>query len=178
MCESPIELFLLNLFLNWRIVALQYCAGFCHTTTHLVIIIHPSTLSFPPFPQPTPLGHHRARGWAPCVIKQLPVSSVLYTRRYMYVSATLNSPHPLLPHESVLSICPVGLPGTEAFLSPVSCRQESGCDDLPCVPKGRFVQLLIKWGAAPEPAEIKGTREGHQDWESRPPKTLGPPRWD
>jgi len=94
----------------------------------------------------------------------------------MYVSATLNSAHPLLPHESVLCVCPVGLPGTEAFLSPVSCRQDSGRDDLPCVPKGRFVQLLMEGGAAPEPPEIKGSREGHQDWESLPPKTADPLR--
>ena len=50
----------------------------------------------------------------------------------------------------------------EAFLSPVSYRQDSGRDDLP---QGRFAQLLIEGGAAPEPSEIKGTREGHQDWE-------------
>ena len=144
MCESPIELFLLNLFLNWRIVALQYCAGFRHTTTQLSHNYTSLPLELPSLPPTHPFKSSQSMGLSPCVIQQFPVSSVVYTQRCMYVSATLNSPHPLLPHESVLSICPVGLPGTEAFLSPVSCRQDSGRDDLPCVPKGRFVQLLIK----------------------------------
>ena len=60
MCESPIELFLLNLFFNWRILALHCFAGFCHTTTQLS---HNYTYIFPPeppSPPPThPLGHHR-----------------------------------------------------------------------------------------------------------------------
>ena len=30
-------------------------------------------------PYPTPLGHHRAPGWASCVIQQLPISSLFYT---------------------------------------------------------------------------------------------------
>ena len=84
----------------------------------------------------------------------------------MCISVRL-SIHPTLSFPTSLfsASAPWGSPGTEAFLSPVSCRQDSGRDDLPCVPKGRFAQLLIEGGAAPEPSEIKGTREGHQDWE-------------
>ena len=51
-------------------MALQCCDGFCHTTmqinhnyTHVT-----SLLSLPPLPHPTPLDHHRAPGWALCVI--------------------------------------------------------------------------------------------------------------
>ena len=53
---------------------------------------------------------------------------------------------------------PVRLPGMEASLSPISCRQDSSLHDLAWVPKGRFEQLLIKGGAdkkAPE-ARVKG----------------------
>ena len=50
---------------------------------------------------------------------------------------------------------PVGLPGTEALLSPVSCRQDSSLHDLPRVPKGRSEQLLIKGGAARKPPEAR-----------------------
>ena len=31
-CSFVINLFFFNIF-NWRIIALQYCAGFCHTST-------------------------------------------------------------------------------------------------------------------------------------------------
>ena len=38
---------------------------------------------------------------------------------------------------------PVGLPGMEALLSPISCRQDSSLHDLPWVPKGRFEQRNV-----------------------------------
>ena len=61
--------FFFEFIFNWRMIALQYCVGFCHTRW----IIHkytyvPSLLNLPlppPF-HPTPLGCHRAPGWAPC----------------------------------------------------------------------------------------------------------------
>ena len=43
---------------------------------------------------------------------------------------------------------PVGLPGIEAFLFPISCKQDSSLHDLSWVPKGRLEQLLTKGGAA------------------------------
>ena len=46
---------------NWRIIAFQYCVGFCHMSTW---ISHRHTYE-PPFhlpPYPTPLGCHRALG--------------------------------------------------------------------------------------------------------------------
>ena len=56
-------------FLNWRIIDLQHCIGFCCTTqvSHSYIYI-PSLLSLPPSaPLSRPLGRHGAPGWAPCV---------------------------------------------------------------------------------------------------------------
>ena len=49
------------------------------------IIIHTSTLSWAslPSPYPTPLGHHRAPGWAPCVIELLLISYFIYGSVYM-----------------------------------------------------------------------------------------------
>ena len=63
-------------FFNWRIIALQYCVGFCHTSTwishrHISSIAvmsdslrpHESQHARPPCP--TSLGCHRAMVWAP-----------------------------------------------------------------------------------------------------------------
>ncbi|XP_059756604.1 DENN domain-containing protein 10 isoform X2 [Balaenoptera ricei] len=47
-------------------------------------------------------------------------------------------------------------PGTEAFLSPIFCRQDSSLHDLPRVPKGRFEQSQIKAGAARSPRLTAG----------------------
>ena len=68
---------------NWRIIALQCCVGFCHTTmwiNHKYTYIPPSWTSLPSIPHPTPLGHHRAPGWAPYGIQQLLTSHLFYTR--------------------------------------------------------------------------------------------------
>ena len=55
----------------------------------------------------------------------------------------------------------MGLSGIEAFLSPNSCRQDSSLHDLPCVPKGRLEQLLMKGEAAKKPlkARLKGSKK-------------------
>ena len=98
-------------FLNWRIVALWQCVGFCFLTawigyedTHI-----PSLLRFPPTSHPSPLGHHRAPNWAPCAICQLPTSRLFYTWSCVYVSAAL-SIHPIISsrlcvHMSALYVC-------------------------------------------------------------------------
>ena len=49
----------------------------------------------------------------------------------------------------------VGLLGMEAFLSLISCRQDSSTHDLPWVPRDRFKQLLINREAADKPPETK-----------------------
>ena len=66
---------------DWRIIALQYCVGFCHTATwisHKYTYV-PSLLN--PFSSPspfTPLCCLRALGWAPCVTQQVPTWYLLY----------------------------------------------------------------------------------------------------
>ena len=40
-------------FLNWRIIALQYCAGFCHASTWIPHGIHMSSPSWTSLPSPT-----------------------------------------------------------------------------------------------------------------------------
>ena len=59
--------------LNHNTVALQHCVSFCWTMkwtsymyTHAPFLLDiPPT---PPYPQPTPLGHHRAPSWAPSAV--------------------------------------------------------------------------------------------------------------
>ena len=60
---------LLKFIFNWGEIALQHCVGFCLTTMQ---ISHNYTYiiflwSLPPR-SPTHQGHHRAPGWAPCVM--------------------------------------------------------------------------------------------------------------
>ena len=84
---------------------LQYCVGFCHTTIQSAIIIHMSLPSQASLlsPNPTPLGHHRASGWAPCVIQQLLTIYILHTIVYICWCYFLHSYHSLLP-----PLCPQG----------------------------------------------------------------------
>ena len=64
-CLYDFFLFFFNLCIcNWRMIAAQYCVAFCRT---LAWISHrytyvPSLWRLPP--RPTPLGCHRALGWA------------------------------------------------------------------------------------------------------------------
>ena len=48
-------------------------------------------------PQRTHLGCHRAPGWAPCVIQQIPTGSLFYMWQCMFSCYSLNSSQPLLP---------------------------------------------------------------------------------
>ena len=96
--------------LNKPTVAVQYGVGFHHTTmwishkdTHM-----PSLLNLPP-PHPTPLGCHRAPGWAPWAHtagSHRPATPLMavYTRQCY----PLDSPHPL-PSPLCPQVCPVHL---------------------------------------------------------------------
>ena len=99
-------------FFNWRVIALQYCVGFCCATAWISYMVHifpPSCASRPPpDPHPTPLGRHRALGWA-CAIQRWPTSHLLETRWCIYVNPNLPV-YPTLPflprpHSRFLHLC-------------------------------------------------------------------------
>ena len=91
---------------NWRIIALQCCVGFCNTIQQpeSAISIHispPSCMSPPSLPlHPTPLGCHRALGWAPCVIQQF-LLAFYFTYVNVYVSMLLSQFVPPSPSSVV-----------------------------------------------------------------------------
>ena len=91
-----------NLFIfNWKIIALQYCIGFCCVSTwisHRYTCIR-SLLNLPPTSHPIPLlwvlTEHQI--WAPCVIQQISTGYlILHMIMYMLQCYSLNSSHPLL----------------------------------------------------------------------------------
>ena len=53
-----------------------------------------------PSPYPTPLGHHRAQSWAPCVTQQLP-TSMYFTCDNVHMLMLLSSFVPPSPSHSV-----------------------------------------------------------------------------
>ena len=59
--RAPICIFL-NFYFYWRIIALQYCVGFCHTSPWINISIHMSPPSWTSLPFPTALDCHRELG--------------------------------------------------------------------------------------------------------------------
>ena len=84
---------------NWRIMALQCWIGFSYTTTQIShkYICNPSLLRLP---RPTPLGHHRAPGWAPCVTEQLPAGYLFNTWWCIYWRRKWQPTPVFLPGES------------------------------------------------------------------------------
>ena len=67
-------------YLNWRIIALQYCDGFCHKSIwighrHVSPILTPSHLP----PHPSPPGWPRARLWVPCFMRHTRFGHLFYT---------------------------------------------------------------------------------------------------
>ena len=102
------SMFLLKFIFNWRIIALECCVGFCHTITwtsreytHITfLLILPAT----------PLGCHRAPGWAPWAIQRRSTHYLCYTLRCIYFDAPLlsqlvpPSPCPICAH-SPFSVC-------------------------------------------------------------------------
>ena len=66
----------------------------------------PSWASIPPAPHTTPLGHHRAPSWAPCIIQQVPTSYLFHTCRWTNASFLIlpTPPFPHCVHMSILYI--------------------------------------------------------------------------
>ena len=70
---------------------------------HRYRYVPPSCTSVPPQSHRTPLGSHRAPGWTPCVVEQLPSSSLFYIWWRICFNITLSicptlSLHLLHPH--------------------------------------------------------------------------------
>ena len=125
-CRFPLQQIFPTQGLNLRFLHCRWSTAFQAESSPLshqespksAMSIHmsfPSWASFsappPPLPLSYPLGCHRARGWAPCFIQQLPTSYLFYTWRCMYSSATFSFPHSLLPllgaqvHPLCLCLC-------------------------------------------------------------------------
>ena len=93
-------------FFNWKIIILQYCDGFCHTSAwishrHTTV---PSFLNLPP--HPTPLGCHRALGSLHHTANSHWLS-ILHMIVYMFRCYSLKSSHSLPPllWPKVCSLC-------------------------------------------------------------------------
>ena len=107
-------LFLINLSIfNWRIIALQYYIGFCHTSTwisHRYPYV-PSFLNLSPsylLPYPAPLCCHRVPYLTSlCHTANSYWLSVLYMVMRTFPYYSLNSSHPLLPplYPAVCFLC-------------------------------------------------------------------------
>ena len=101
---NTLHLFCISLFkviyLNWRIITLQYCGGFCHTSTwigHRYTRVPPSwTPSHLP-PLPIPLGCPRAPALGALLYaSNMHWSSILFMAMYMFQCYSLKSFHPHL----------------------------------------------------------------------------------
>ena len=88
-------------FLSWTIITLQCCVNFCC----IAMCVNYTYIS-PILPISTPLGHHRAPSWAPCVTKQLPTSYFTHDNIYMSTLLSQSFPPFLLPQGPQLcSLC-------------------------------------------------------------------------
>ena len=67
----------LNLFLNWRIIALQTCCFLSNINKNQYTYV-PSLLALPPISASYPLGRYRAPVWVPWVIQQIPNGYLFY----------------------------------------------------------------------------------------------------
>ena len=98
--SHPSSLYIFFLIFNWRIVALQCCVGFCHSTMQ-------TFLRLPLRSHPSSLGGHRAPSWAPCAMWQLPTSHLFDTAYCVCVNTTFSVRPALSPccvHKSILYI--------------------------------------------------------------------------
>ena len=101
------------LFLNWRMLTLQYCDGFCHTSTwmsHRCTCVPPAWTPAPTF-LPTPslwvVPEHQL--WVSCFMHQTCAGHLFYIWQYTCFNAILSN-HPTLTfshkvQKSVLHIC-------------------------------------------------------------------------
>ena len=94
----------LGFFLNWGLLLYNLAVDSVEQYKSVIMLyIYPLSLKPPSLLNPTPLAHHRAPGWAPCVTRQLAANCLFHTWCCMYASATfLNLTDPFLP-----PLCPL-----------------------------------------------------------------------
>jgi hypothetical protein len=112
---------------------------FCFCIKHksaIIIYLSPPSQTFHPSPHPSPRGHHRASGWASCVIQQPLTSYPFYTWYCINVDTTSpfvpRSPSPLCS-QSILYIC-----DTCVWV----CIHNG---ELLSIKNNKFESLLVRW---------------------------------
>ena len=114
------------IYFNWRIIALQYRGGFCHSSAWIshgcTCVPHPESLHLPP--HPIPLGCPRALTFSGLLhASNLDQSSISHMVTYMFQGCSLKPSHPdLLPQSP--KVCPLHvpllLPGIQDHCYPLS----------------------------------------------------------
>ena len=102
-----IYLFLIGRSLLYNVVLVS---AIHHHESAIGIHRYPLLLAAPSHlpPHPTPLGHHRAPNWAPCIIQQILTGCLFLHVVYMFQRYSLNLSHllpPLCPHVYPLHLC-------------------------------------------------------------------------
>ena len=104
----------LNLFIyfNWRLITLQYCSDFCHTSTWIshgcTCVPHPELPSHLP-PHPIPQGHPSAPALSILShASNLDWRSISHMVIYMFQCSSLKSSHPRLLSQSPI-VCSLHL---------------------------------------------------------------------
>ena len=136
----------LLIYFNWRLITLQYCGGFCHTSSWIThgctCVPHPEPPSHLP-PYPIPLGCPRALALGALLhALNLRWSSILHMVIYMFQCYSLISCHPCpLPHSP--KACSVSL-----FLSCINtgalCLLINGPQDTSINAKFPVCNLLLE----------------------------------
>ena len=102
--EGKTFLFLKFIYFNWRLITLQYCGGFCHTSMWI-------SQGWSPLPHSSPPHSSRLSQSTsfecPASWIELTLSSILHIVIYMFQRYSLKSPHPYLPQS--LKICSLHL---------------------------------------------------------------------
>ena len=146
-----------SLFFNWRIIALQYCVGFCHTLaqfSHRYAYV-PCLLNLPPASHPihpTPGCHREPDLSSLCHVAHFQWLFVLHMVIYVFACYSLNLSHLLLPWLSpqVCSLCLHLHCETES----VTQSRPSLCNPVNCSPPdfsvlGILQARILEWVAIP-----------------------------
>ena len=80
----------------------------------------PARTSLPTTTHPTPLGHHRAPVWDPCIIQPIPTAHILYMVTYTFPYYSIHLSHPLLS-----TLCP------------------QVCSPRSCCPANKFISTIF-----------------------------------